>query len=128
GHRRLELWRRSAKDLPLYWGSSIGFPATQRHQLAGPALGPAEGDPAGEFIAGLWRDYAETAADPADMANLICWIEFNTKMVEVLLKRVDRVTMLHSLEARAPFLDHELCELAFSIPGSVKFKNGRLKA
>jgi asparagine synthase (glutamine-hydrolysing) len=128
GHRRLELWRRSARDLPLYWGSSIGFPATQRHQLAGPALGPTEGDPAGEFIAGLWRDYAENAADPADMANLICWIEFNTKMVEVLLKRVDRVTMLHSLEARAPFLDHELCELAFSIPGSVKFKQGRLKA
>lgn len=128
GHSRLELWRRSAKRLPLYWGSSLGFPATQRHQLAGPALGPAAGDPAERFIAGLWRDYEEHAVDPKDMESLICWIEFNTKMVEVLLKRVDRVTMRHSLEARAPFLDHELCELAFSIPGSVKFKNGRLKA
>ncbi len=128
GHSRLELWRRSAKSLPLYWGSSLGFPATQRHQLAGPALGEAAGDPAERFISGLWRDYEEQANDPRDVANLICWVEFNTKMVEVLLKRVDRVTMRHSLEARAPFLDHELCELAFSIPGAIKFKGGRLKA
>jgi asparagine synthase (glutamine-hydrolysing) len=127
GHRTLELWRRSARGLPLYWGSSIGFPATQRHQLAGPALGPAGDDPAEEFIKRLWSEYSEQADDPSDVANLICWIEFNTKMVEVLLKRVDRVTMRHSLEARAPFLDHELCELAFSIPGRRKF-DGRLKA
>ncbi|MCB4757333.1 MAG: asparagine synthase (glutamine-hydrolyzing) [Elusimicrobia bacterium] len=62
-----------------------------------------------------------------DPVNLICYIEFFTKMSEVLLQRVDRITMLHSLEARAPFLDHELVEFAFSIPGDIKIKNHRLK-
>jgi asparagine synthase (glutamine-hydrolysing) len=33
-----------------------------------------------------------------------------------ILVKVDRATMAHSLEARAPFLDRELVELAFSVP------------
>jgi len=35
--------------------------------------------------------------------------------------------MRHSLEARAPFLDHELVELAFSLPGEIKIPGRRLK-
>ncbi|HAM36940.1 MAG TPA: asparagine synthase (glutamine-hydrolyzing) [Elusimicrobia bacterium] len=127
GHRRFDLLRRAARDLPVYWGSSIGFPATQRHQIAGPALVETGRDPAGEFIAGLYRRYAQAAADPSDLLNLVSFIEFYTKMGEVLLHRVDRVSMRHSLEARAPFLDHELCELAFSLPGNVKCPGRRLK-
>ncbi len=33
-----------------------------------------------------------------------------------ILIKVDRATMAHSIEARAPFLDRELVELAFSVP------------
>lgn len=127
GHRRFDLWRRAATGAPVYWGSSIGFPRTQRAQLAGPALGPAGDDPAGDFVARLYQRYEREARDPEDLVNLICFTEFNTKMNEVLLHRVDRITMKSSLEARAPFLDHELCELAFSLPGDVKAPNGQLK-
>jgi asparagine synthase (glutamine-hydrolysing) len=128
GHRRFDLWRRAATGLPVYWGSSIGFPRTMRAQLAGPALGPIGADPAGDFISRLYQRFEREARDPEDLVNLVCYTEFYTKMNEVLLHRVDRVTMQHSLEARAPFLDHELCELAFSIPGQVKAPDGRLKA
>ncbi len=127
GHRRFDLWRRAATGDPVYWGSSIGFPRTQRAQLAGPALGAMGADPAGEFISRLYQRYEREARDPEDLINLVCFTEFYTKMSEVLLHRVDRVTMKHSLEARAPFLDHELCELAFSLPGEVKAPGGRLK-
>lgn len=128
GHRRFDLLRRAAQGEPIYMGSSIGFGKSQRHQVAGPRLKPS-GDPeaARAFIESLERDYASFSPDPADPLNLVSYIEFYAKMGEVLLQRVDRVTMLHSLEARSPFLDHDLVELAFSLPGDWKAPQGRLK-
>jgi asparagine synthase (glutamine-hydrolysing) len=40
------------------------------------------------------------------------------------VKRVDNMTMAHGLEARVPFLDHELVELAARIPSELKVQNG----
>jgi asparagine synthase (glutamine-hydrolysing) len=40
------------------------------------------------------------------------------------VKRVDNMTMAWGLEARVPFLDHELVELAMSMPPELKLKEG----
>ena len=40
-----------------------------------------------------------------------------------LLMKVDKMTMAHGLEARAPFLDNELIELSLNIPVSLKVRN-----
>ena len=39
-----------------------------------------------------------------------------------MLVKVDRMTMAHGLEARTPFLDHNLVELAARFPDSWKLK------
>jgi asparagine synthase (glutamine-hydrolysing) len=44
-----------------------------------------------------------------------------------LLPKVDRTTMAHSLEARSPFLDHQVMELAARLPSSWKVKGRRTK-
>jgi asparagine synthase (glutamine-hydrolysing) len=41
-------------------------------------------------------------------------------LVDDPVKRVDNMTMAWGLEARVPFLDHELVELASRIPGEFK--------
>ena len=47
--------------------------------------------------------------------------DFQTTMVDDYLVKVDRASMLHSLELRAPFLDHNLCEFAFGrVPDSLR--------
>jgi hypothetical protein len=128
GHRRYDRFRRAASGEPVYMGSSVGYGKSQRHQVAGPRLLDG-GDPdAGTaFISSLYDGYRRGARDPSDRVNLLSYVEAYTKMSEVLLTRVDRVSMRHSLEARSPFLDHELAELAFAIPGDVKIRGGRLK-
>lgn len=44
-----------------------------------------------------------------------------------LMTKVDIATMAHSLEARAPFLDHHLVEFATSLPAAFHFHRGRGK-
>ena len=45
-------------------------------------------------------------------------------MVDDPVKRVDNMTMAHGLEARTPFLDHELVELAATCPPELKLADG----
>ncbi len=52
--------------------------------------------------------------------------DFKT-LLPALLQVEDRVSMAHGLESRVPLLDHELVELAATIPADVKFSDGTMK-
>lgn len=51
-------------------------------------------------------------------------IDTSVMLVDDPVKRVDNMTMRWSLEARVPFLDHELVEFAFRLPAKYKVANG----
>jgi asparagine synthase (glutamine-hydrolysing) len=61
---------------------------------------------------------AETAVDRA------LRIDTTVMLVDDPVKRVDNMTMAWGLEARVPFLDHELVEVAARIPAEYKVNNG----
>jgi asparagine synthase (glutamine-hydrolysing) len=48
-------------------------------------------------------------------------------MAEKLLMRVDKLSMAHSIETRAPFLNRHLVRYALSLPGSVRAAHGKPK-
>ncbi len=50
--------------------------------------------------------------------------DVTTLIVDDPVKRVDNMTMAWGLEARVPFLDHELVELAMQIPPELKLADG----
>ena len=50
------------------------------------------------------------------------YVDIKTWLVDDILVKVDRSTMAHSLEARAPFLDHRVVELAASLPVDLKLR------
>ncbi len=62
--------------------------------------------------------------DPIDQAM---YVDLKTWLPNDILVKVDRMTMAHSLEARAPFLDHRLIEFAASLPVSAKLRGLRKK-
>jgi len=51
-------------------------------------------------------------------------LDVTTLIVDDPVKRVDNMTMAFGLEARVPFLDHELVELAARCPPEIKLKSG----
>ena len=66
--------------------------------------------------------FAETGAtDPLDKALRL---DSTVMLVDDPVKRVDSMTMAAGLEARVPFLDHELAELAARMPGEHKLSDG----
>lgn len=65
-----------------------------------------------------------TAADPL---NRILELDCMTLLPDQVLPFVDRLSMAHSIEVRPPFLDFRLVELAFSLPGRLKIRDGVTK-
>jgi asparagine synthase (glutamine-hydrolysing) len=62
-----------------------------------------------------------------DALTRMIYNEFKLRLPELLLMRVDKITMSESLEARVPFLDHELVEFSMDIPEKWKTRNGEAK-
>jgi asparagine synthase (glutamine-hydrolysing) len=64
--------------------------------------------------------YAETAGAP-QLARLQD-VDFGVYLVDDLLVKTDRASMAHSLEARVPFLDPLVTNLAFALPTRLKVR------
>ncbi|GJE76421.1 N-acetylglutaminylglutamine amidotransferase [Methylorubrum suomiense] len=73
------------------------------------------------------RDYlARFFADSKSAGAIDKTLELDQQimLVDDPVKRVDNMTMACGLEARVPFLDHELVELAARIPAELKVRDG----
>ena len=63
-------------------------------------------------------------ADADTFMDAVLRMDVTTLIVDDPVKRVDNMTMAWGLEARVPFLDHELVELALQMPPQLKLKDG----
>ena len=62
-----------------------------------------------------------------DIINKSLMIDFSSLLPDQVLSFVDILSMQHSLEIRPPFLDNDLIDLAFRIPGEYKIVNSNPK-
>jgi asparagine synthase (glutamine-hydrolysing) len=63
----------------------------------------------------------------ADFYSSMLYLELKQRLPELLLMRVDKMSMATSVEGRVPFLDHKLVEFAWHIPTHFKYRDGVTK-
>jgi asparagine synthase (glutamine-hydrolysing) len=73
----------------------------------------------------LRKNYDACKSD--DYLTKIQYLDTKTYLAEDILTKVDRASMLCSLETRAPLLDHEVVELAARMPSSMKIHGNETK-
>jgi asparagine synthase (glutamine-hydrolysing) len=118
---------RAARDLPVFWGGAEGFCTADKRALLSPRLRRQfEGRSSWEAIEPIHQRYRASANQSSPLAWMT-YLDLNFRLPELLLMRVDKMTMGASLEARTPFLDHELVAVALGIPEAVKTRGGVLK-
>jgi len=58
------------------------------------------------------------------MSEVLTGVDLKMWLVDDILTKVDRMSMLNSLEVRVPFLDHELVEFVTRLPNHIRFHKG----
>ena len=123
---RADVLRRLAAGEPFYWGLDVVFSDLEKRRLYRAGGGGDQGSHAASVVSGYYRELSEHRPN-ADFLQQMSYVELSNRLPELLLMRVDKFSMGHSLEARAPFLDHELVSYALSLPQHAKISGGETK-
>ena len=126
--RRLDVFRRASAGESIFWGGAEAYQETTKQRfLSKDFLGRLKGHTSYSAIQSLRDDFENDAPDGADTLHWMSYLDLRLRLPELLLMRVDKMTMATAVEARVPFLDQEFVQLAMGIPQSLKYKNKSLK-
>ncbi len=116
------LRRRAASPEERYVESLISLAAPYRAALLGPrAAAAAAEQPAPE------QRLLDAVSGPGDLAARMMRCDLEHYLPGLILTKVDRASMLSSVEARSPFLDVDLVEWAARVPTEWKLGDGQQK-
>jgi len=117
--RAARVLRTLATDRPDRYASLVStFAADQRHTLYSQQMRSltSDSDPYA-MVRERFRD-----SDGKNVLDRTLHVDVETYLPGDLLVKMDIATMAHSLEARSPFLDHQLMEFAARLPPSLKIR------
>jgi asparagine synthase (glutamine-hydrolysing) len=124
---RYEYLRRGTAGEELFWGGAIAFgEVRKRRVLSAGAARRTAGLNSHEVV----RAYRQRFDERSPFRDYLLWMSYldlHFRLPELLLMRIDKMTMATSVEARVPFLDHEFVGLAMSIPQQAKLNGGHPK-
>ena len=146
-HPRLPIYSdiidRAARDREHFWSGATAFSDTMKSKLVDKDALGAPCDHSTAVRSGVLdpsyldtdtfnviRDYfgpLDQDHPGQDALTRMIYSEFRLRLPELLLMRVDKISMSESLEARVPFLDHHLVEFTMDIPERWKVRGGESK-
>jgi asparagine synthase (glutamine-hydrolysing) len=126
GHKLKWLHQASFMSGGERYARSLGyfyFDPQLRRQLYGPVM--QEAVEAFDAEASI-RDPFELA-HASDVVDRMLYADSHVRLPDHSVMILDRMTMAHGLEARSPFMDHELAEFAARLPARLKVRGRSLR-
>lgn len=135
----LDIAHNWANNKPLFYSGAVVFSELWKEDICNMPLGTNYDPIVSELVPGIqlfgssyamadyYRDEMYATLPRADAMQVMSYLELKHRLPELLLMRVDKMTMAHSVEARVPFLDHTLVEYALGMPLKYKYAHGQTK-
>ena len=117
-----ELVRRLGAGESLFWGGAVVFDETMKSRVLSTEMRARYNGLSTYDVVRNYQEAIAAARPDADAAARMTYLELKLRLPELLLMRVDKITMATSVEARVPFLDHHLIEYAMNLPRELKVK------
>ncbi len=122
-----ELLRRGASGEPVFWSGAEAFREAEKQALLGPALREQlRGYSSWETLRPMYDRFKQSGLEQSHL-NWMTYADLSLRLPELLLMRVDKMSMGVSLEGRVPFLDHKFVEYSLGIPTAMKLAGGESK-
>ncbi|MEI8133621.1 MAG: asparagine synthase (glutamine-hydrolyzing) [bacterium] len=112
-----EYIRRYSAGEEFFWGGAMAFTETHKKELY---KNYSKAEHSSYDFPARWHDEMNRAYPDAEYQQRMMYLEFQQRLPQMLLMRVDKVSMATSIEARVPFLDHRIVEYAFRMPQKIK--------
>lgn len=116
-----EVFRRIYQNEEFFWGGAIAFNEFEKQRLLSPKLRGRYRSH--DVVKAIYAKF-DAQQPKADFLARMTYLELKNRLAELLLMRVDKISMAVSIEARVPFLDHQFVERILQIPTAVKLSHG----
>ena len=114
-NHRLNLVSNILFNRTSFAGGALGFNLNELDHLIDGGI-PNESELV-YYVDNKWDDYFQSKE--AKLSKWMTLIDLQIRLPELLLMRMDKLTMQSAVEARVPFLDHHLVEYVLTIPENI---------
>ncbi|KXJ57182.1 MAG: hypothetical protein AXW17_13145 [Colwellia sp. Phe_37] len=126
-HPMHDILDRASKGLPLFWGGAMDINyLTRKVLLEGTNLDFDSSESL--YKKSIEHPYTKHLHNrPASNdSSWMAYMDLQQRLPELMLPRLDRMGMAHSIEGRVPYLDHRIIEFVFSVPEKVMMENSNI--
>ena len=122
-----DLLKRSLEKKPIFWGGAEAFSSFEKNQLFSNSFKKKIKNFDSWDCIRPHYEFFNKNAKYKNIENWMTYLDLKIRLPELILMRIDKMTMANSLEARVPFLDHNLVQKTIDLPKKIKIKKNKLK-
>ncbi len=127
GFWRMERYRRMARGEEIFWTGSEAFSETAKRRLLSARMREKFKDHSSFEVIEPYLKRFKERSHFQDPLQWMAYIDLKIRLPDILLMRVDKMSMANSVETRAPFLDHRFIEFVLGIDPSLRTPGGVTK-